>query len=76
MSCLFDVAQKLSVSLLTCVSTCLAQLVISNRAACASVVDNRGIDLIILLLKVSIPEVSQQVRWAASPARVVIAWPL
>ena len=54
--------QKRSVEVLTAVATCLAQLVISSRAACKTVMDHRGMDLIIAMLKAPVPEISSQVR--------------
>ena len=52
--------------MITSVSGCLSLLAIGNRAACASIVDNNGLDLIIALLKTSAPGVALQVcaPWA------------
>ena len=47
--------------MITSVSGCLSLLAIGNRAACASIVDNNGLDLIIALLKTSAPGVALKV---------------
>ena len=60
-ACVVSRLQARSIAVVTAVSACLSQLAVGNRAACASIVENNGLDLIVALLRTSAPGVAQQV---------------